>query len=180
MKKVNIEVKVPIRSLRMPLSVGKYYNVEMSPSDIFKCICGRALVDEVLSNGTTLRLDLKNYNKDNDVPVQVKVPEENKEPAKPVVPEVKEEPKVEVDVEKDATSEVVEEPVVETVSETVEPAAEPVKEDIDSEPVVEEEAEEAATVEESKIELSDEVKIAEESVVEKPKAQTTHRPKKKH
>ena len=41
-KNVNIDAKVPVRSLKTPINIGKYYNVKMTTTDIYKCICSRA------------------------------------------------------------------------------------------------------------------------------------------
>lgn len=37
----------------------------MSPSNILKCLIGKATVHEVLSDGSLLKLNMKNYNTDN-------------------------------------------------------------------------------------------------------------------
>lgn len=65
-KLVNIEAKSPVRTITPPL-MGKHYRVELSYGEILKCICARAIVDEILPNGKLLRLDLANYNKVNYV-----------------------------------------------------------------------------------------------------------------
>lgn len=129
-KIVNIDVRNPIRSLRTPLSVGKYYNVEMSVPDIFSCICARAYVDEVLSDGSLLRLDLTNYFKDNN-PIAAPKAEVKPEPVKaePKVEPKKEEPKKE---EPKA-----EERVEEAAAPVVEEKTEEVKEEKKEAPVTE-------------------------------------------
>lgn len=74
MKKiVNIKPTLPIYTLRTPIT-GPVFNCEMSDGDILNCICARALVDEVLCDGTTIRLNLTNYNKDNE-PKSIKIEE---------------------------------------------------------------------------------------------------------
>ena len=64
-KIVNMVANIPVRSVK-PMRYGSYVKDEMSVEDIFKCICGRAIVDEVLKDGTLVRLDLSNYNTDNE------------------------------------------------------------------------------------------------------------------
>lgn len=63
-KIVNIYPSRPILSLKTPI----YNNIvkaDLSVGDIAVCIYSRAIVDEVLEDGTTVRLSLSNYNKDN-------------------------------------------------------------------------------------------------------------------
>lgn len=64
-KTVNIQATIPVRTLAYPIC-GVIKNIEMEVGDIFKCICGRAFVDEILSDGTLVRLGMENYNKDNE------------------------------------------------------------------------------------------------------------------
>lgn len=63
-KRVNIDAPTAIRALNPPL-LGKANNVIMSTGDILKCLCKRAKVDEVLPDGTTVRLNMANYYLDN-------------------------------------------------------------------------------------------------------------------
>lgn len=65
LKKVNIIAQIPIRTVYPPI-YGTYKGVVMSPSVILKCIMHKAIVEEVLSNGETIRLNAKNYNTIND------------------------------------------------------------------------------------------------------------------
>ena len=130
-KRVNINATIPIKTITPPI-YGKLYNVKMSVGNIFKCICGRAIVDEILSDGKLVRLTLSNYSADN-------------EPVKPVVKEVKVvEP--ETVVEPEVEPEVVTEPEVAEPETVVEPEVEPEPE------VVEPEATVVETVEEDKVE----------------------------
>lgn len=87
LKKVNVFPMVPIYSIKNPI-VGTTFNVELSTGDILCCIYARAKVEEILPNGTTINLDLKNYNKVNFIEEKVehvinteesKVEESNKE-----------------------------------------------------------------------------------------------------
>lgn len=68
-KKVRVTVNFrPITNLstRVILSKGTYATMILSESDIFKCICGKAIVEEVLPDGSFVKLDLFNYNKSNN------------------------------------------------------------------------------------------------------------------
>jgi hypothetical protein len=67
-KKVNIYPQGPIFSLVPPIT-GPALGVKMCVGDIQLCLNARALVDEVLSNGDKIRLNLSNYNKDNSIVV---------------------------------------------------------------------------------------------------------------
>lgn len=122
-KKVNIYPTVPIY-LRPPIT-GVSYNVEMTEGDIQLCILRRARVEEVLSDGTVLPLNLSNYNTVNERP---KIVEEVKEEIK--IAELVEEPSV---VKEEAVIQE-DEPVIEEV-ETVESE----KEEISEETIVKEE-----------------------------------------
>lgn len=64
-KKVNIYPKNPITTVN-PTIRTTTLRVSKPVEDIRKCIIARAMVDEVLDDGTTLRLDLNNYDKDNN------------------------------------------------------------------------------------------------------------------
>ena len=63
-KRVNIRTTVPVRTITPPLS-GSKKNTIMSCSDILKCLCRRAIIDEILPDGHTVRLTMDNYCKDN-------------------------------------------------------------------------------------------------------------------
>lgn len=62
-KLVNIYAPIAIRVVKPPVS-GKVDNVTMSLGDIKKCLYARATVYEVLADGTTIKLNLKNYRDD--------------------------------------------------------------------------------------------------------------------
>ena len=64
-KKVNVIAQIPVRTVYPPI-YGTYKGILMSPSTIFKCITHKAVVEEVLSDGSTIRLDATNYNTIND------------------------------------------------------------------------------------------------------------------
>lgn len=64
-KKVNIIAQIPIRTVYPPI-YGSYSGVMMSPSVILKCILHKAVVEEILPDGSTIRLNATNYNTVND------------------------------------------------------------------------------------------------------------------
>lgn len=82
-KNVNIKANIPVRSVR-PMVYGNILNIQMDTGDIFKCICGRAIVDEILVDGSLIRLDLNNYDKDNSTLITEE--ESNNEAPTPVEP----------------------------------------------------------------------------------------------
>ncbi len=151
-KRVNINAKVPVRDVKPPI-YGTLNNIVMSTGNILKCLCKRAIVDEILPDGSTVRLTMKNYYTDNGAGLTA-APDPTKKKAtakaakhvkvhkpEPIV-EVKEEPVV---VEEPTVVEP-EPVVVEEVAETSEPDA------VVEEPVVvEENAEVVATESEENI-----------------------------
>ena len=76
-KKVNIRASVPIKDFRPPI-YGTCNGIEMTTGEILKCLCKRAIVDEVLPDGSTIRLDLKNYYTDNTPKTTTEVPAADK------------------------------------------------------------------------------------------------------
>jgi hypothetical protein len=114
-KKVNIYPKYPITSVTPAIrtvSLGITKPVE----DIRKCIIARAIVDEVLSDGTTVRLNMNNFNKNNDkskVEKAVEAVKTSESITEEVKPEITEQEGIVVDEEPAAEEEVVEEPVEE-------------------------------------------------------------------
>lgn len=75
-KKVNIHAPIPIRDIT-PNLYGDYKNLMMSPANILKCLIHRAIVHEVLSDGTLVMLTQKNYNTNNE-PAKTPVSKEDK------------------------------------------------------------------------------------------------------
>lgn len=63
-KIVNIEARTPIRSIG-PVIYGKVINKKMDVGEILQCMCHRAIIDEVMPDGSTIRLTMKNYHIDN-------------------------------------------------------------------------------------------------------------------
>lgn len=69
-KRVNVFPTVPVYSIKNPI-IGTTFNVELSVGDILCCIYARAKVEEILPNGNTINLNLKNYNKVNFIEEKV-------------------------------------------------------------------------------------------------------------
>ena len=63
-KTVNINATIPIVNVTPPL-YGYREGIKMTISDILKCLMRRAIIHEVMPDGTTIRLDLKNFRNDN-------------------------------------------------------------------------------------------------------------------
>lgn len=73
-KKVKIVARIPIRTVNPPIH--GTITTSMTTSDILKCILARATVYEYLSDGSLLKLDMKNYATENKpAPKVVKKPE---------------------------------------------------------------------------------------------------------
>ena len=97
-KMVNIYPNGAITTINPPIR-SRVMGVIKSTDEIRQCIIARAIVDEILSDGSTVRLDFSNYDKDNNPsPVEVAVAAA-KENIKEEVP-AKEEPKAKVDYSK--------------------------------------------------------------------------------
>lgn len=62
-KYVKVVTRVAVRTVNPPIC-GTYEGI-MTTSDILKCLCRRAQVDEILANGATVRLNMSNYYRDN-------------------------------------------------------------------------------------------------------------------
>ena len=63
-KIVNIKADVPIRDFKPPIH-GTCNRITMTTGQILRCLCKRAVIDEVLPDGTTVRLNMSNYHLDN-------------------------------------------------------------------------------------------------------------------
>ena len=140
-KKVNVAARTPVVVSSLPAPIrGNVRNINLNEQDIFKCLTQKAIVDEILSNGSLVRLSLSNYNKVNEVvkPEPVVVAPAPVEEAVPVIetPEEEEttvvaEPEVVIASEEEAEvfdteeTEVVEEVVEETTESSEDPVVEP-------------------------------------------------------
>ena len=63
--------KVNIYALKRPVTLkiairGTVYGMTLPVEDIFKCICQKAKVEEILSDGSLVQLNFQNYNTDNE------------------------------------------------------------------------------------------------------------------
>lgn len=181
-KKVNIKASVPIKDFRPPI-YGTCNGIEMTTGDILKCLCKRAIVDEVLPDGSTIRLDLKNYYTDN-TPKTIEVPAADKvqvvETSVPVdvhdeAPVVELEPVVECET---ATIDAIE--AADAVDAVVEVETAPVEEDVTDavnaveEPVTEEDNATETTITEAEDATEELVAEADDAAEEaEPKNDTT-------
>lgn len=110
-KKVNIKTTIPIRNIKPPI-YGSYMGIVMSTGDILKCLCKRAFVEEILPDGSTVRLNMKNYYTDNgaglDASKNVKIEEPRIETvdAAEVADEVLSEPEV-AEIHEEVTEDVI-------------------------------------------------------------------------
>ena len=65
MKKCQIHATSPITCFTVPI-VGTT-ELNLTPDEIYKCLCAKAEVMEILANGKTINLDFSNYNRDNSI-----------------------------------------------------------------------------------------------------------------
>lgn len=72
-KRVNVTTVVAVRNTNPPIC-GTLKNVEMSIGDILKCLCKRALVEEILPDGSIVKLNLNNYYMDHTPMVAASAP----------------------------------------------------------------------------------------------------------
>lgn len=69
-KKVNIATNRPItRVVKVPIR-GNIFGAHLTINEIRGCIMGHGIVDEILSDKSLVRLDLTNYNMDNEAALQ--------------------------------------------------------------------------------------------------------------
>lgn len=134
-KRVNVTTVVAVRTTNPPIC-GTLKNIEMTTGDILKCLCKRAFVEEILPDGSTVRLNMKNYYTDNTpvvaaaAPVSVKPePKVEKNDVEAVLEKggdtdesVQEEPVIYAIA--DVATKTSEDPVVETVQESAEETVE--------------------------------------------------------
>ena len=98
-KRVNIVAHVAIRNITPPI-YGTLKDVVMTTGDILKCLSKRAKVEEILPDGSTIRLNFSNYYTDNGAGLYVKKEEKARSVKVPEAPVVKNEaPVVETKVE---------------------------------------------------------------------------------
>lgn len=80
-KIVNIRTRVAVKTINPPIC-GTVKGVIMTTGDILKCLCKRALVEEVLPDGSTIKLNMSNYYIDNGAGLDAKknMPSSEKKP----------------------------------------------------------------------------------------------------
>lgn len=133
-KRVNVRATVAVRNTNPPI-YGTYKNIIMTTGDILKCLTKRATVDEILPDGSTIRLNYKNYYTDNgaglDAKGEIKVIKPKQPPVKKAAPVEPEKPTADISFN-DApmsnidTKEIVEKQVEISAVETAETHAEPI------------------------------------------------------
>lgn len=88
-KRVNVRATVAVRNTNPPI-YGTYKNIIMTTGDILKCLTKRATVDEILPDGSTIRLNYKNYYTDNgaglDAKGEIKIIKPKQPPVKKAAP----------------------------------------------------------------------------------------------
>ena len=202
-KKINIKASVPIKDFRPPI-YGTCNGIEMATGEILKCLCKRAIVDEVLPDGSTIRLDLKNYYTDNTPKTTTEVPAADTvqvvETSVPVdvhdeTPVTELEPVVECETTTtdvtyaadavDAVVEVETAPVEGDVTDTVNAVEEPVTEEENATETTITEAEDAADevvaeVEDTAEEVAEEVEYKMDTTANKPTTYSNNGGKKKN
>ena len=72
-KLVNVRATTAVRNIDPPI-YGTVKNIIMTTGDILKCLCKRAQVEEILPDGTTVKLNMKNYFTDNGAGMFAKKP----------------------------------------------------------------------------------------------------------
>lgn len=139
-KRVNVQAKVAVRNTNPPV-YGRHDNIVMTTSDILKCLCRRAIVDEIMPDGSLVRLNMKNYYLDNGAgltasnPVRIVIPKEKKV-EKPVEPKVEEPVKVE-----ETKEEVPEAPAAKAAAEAqVVETTGPIENEVETQSIVEDNA----------------------------------------
>lgn len=76
-KRVNVYAKFPVRSVD-PVIHGVKKNTDMTISDILKCLCRGARVEEILPDGKTVNLNMNNYYTDNTTKIVASIHTEQK------------------------------------------------------------------------------------------------------
>ena len=124
-KRVNVRTHTEIRNIATPVYSNKQ-NITMNTKDIRTCLMKGAYVYEILDDGSTLRLDLNNYNKENNKSTPVINLDKEQEV-------VESEPVVISNPENEDIPVITEEPAVEVAEPVVEEAPEVVEEVVEAE-----------------------------------------------
>lgn len=128
-KKVNVKIgnnSFGVYTVKPPI-VRTAMGIELTPGDIQKCLWAKAIVEEVLPDGTILPLNLNNYDKDN-------------------APKIVNQGTIEHEVKMEVNEEFKKENTEVNVKEKQQPVEEAVKVEIKDEVVVEEAKEEEKEV----------------------------------
>lgn len=184
-KRVNVRATIAVRNTNPPI-YGTYKNIIMTTGDILKCLTKRATVEEILPDGSTVKLNYKNYYLDNGAGLDAKADDRgivSKKEAEAKKPATKAEREVKAEVpaeEKAPEMTFNEEPIPQTeeaaVEETaVEEKAEDVIADTTEEEVVTE-SETETTVEDK---ADDNAEVATEENVDATVEKTSNDTKKK-
>lgn len=129
-KIVNIRTRVAVKNVNPPIC-GTVKGIVMTTGDILKCLCKRALVEEVLPDGSTIKLNMSNYYTDNgagldakkNISTPAKKPVENVERFKVPVSPVLEAEKQVVETTTDENNSIIEENItLEAEAESIETA----------------------------------------------------------
>lgn len=160
-KRVNVRTTVAVRNINPPI-YGTCNNIIMTTGDILKCLCRRAQVEEILPDGSIVKLNMSNYFTDNGAGLSASAAE--KKPVKAVEQPIVEETPVEESAVEDVINE--EEVVEDTVVEET-----PVEETVAEKETIEEVEPEVAITDEIPVEDV----VNEEEVVEEKKETTTKR-----
>ena len=91
-KIVNVNAPIPVKTTIPPI-YGVRTGIKMTYSDILKCLCRRATIYQVLSDGSTVQLTTKNFRYDFEADLQAKKAAEAAV-EKPVEKDPKEEPHI--------------------------------------------------------------------------------------
>lgn len=70
-KIVNVNAPIPVKTTIPPI-YGVRTGIKMTYSDILKCLCRRATIHQVLSDGSTVQLTTKNFRHDFEADLQAK------------------------------------------------------------------------------------------------------------
>ena len=91
-KIVNVNAPIPVKTTTPPI-YGVRTGIKMTYSDILKCLCRRATIHQVLSDGSTVQLTTKNFRYDFEADLQAKKAAEVVA-EKPIEKDPKEEPHI--------------------------------------------------------------------------------------
>lgn len=109
-KRCQIHAITPLTCFSVPI-VGDT-ELKLTPDEIYKCICGKAEVSEILDDGTIIPLNFTNYDKDNSI----KEESEDNE----VVIEVDDKVEIEDETDQEKEADIFDEPLEDNSDETEE------------------------------------------------------------